>query len=72
MRHQALELKLDMRSDGYVRVHDLLMLNVMTLAKVPLRSHSVDEVKEVSRSLAFSFYKSREMPNNLCLCVCLL
>ncbi|XP_039126522.1 tRNA 2'-phosphotransferase 1-like isoform X2 [Dioscorea cayenensis subsp. rotundata] len=49
LRHQALELKLDMRSDGYVRVHDLLMLNVMTLAKVPLRSHSVDEVKEAVR-----------------------
>ncbi|XP_039129626.1 tRNA 2'-phosphotransferase 1-like [Dioscorea cayenensis subsp. rotundata] len=46
LRHQASELKLDMRSDGYVRVCDLLMLNVTTFAKVPLRSHSVDEVKE--------------------------
>ncbi|KAH7673579.1 Phosphotransferase KptA/Tpt1 protein [Dioscorea alata] len=49
LRHQASELKLDMRSDGYARVRDLLMLNVTTLAKVPLRSHSVDEVKEAVR-----------------------
>ncbi|KAH7685701.1 Phosphotransferase KptA/Tpt1 protein [Dioscorea alata] len=49
LRHQASELKLDMRSDGYVRVRDLLMLNVTTLARFPLRSHSVDEVKEAVR-----------------------
>ncbi|KAJ0971815.1 hypothetical protein J5N97_019774 [Dioscorea zingiberensis] len=49
LRHQASELKLDMRSDGYVRVRDLLALNMTTFAKVPLRSHSVDEVKEAVR-----------------------
>ncbi|KAM0939212.1 putative 2'-phosphotransferase [Dioscorea sansibarensis] len=49
LRHQASELKLDIRSDGYVRVRNLLMLNVTTLAKVPLKSHSMDEVKEAVR-----------------------
>uniref|UniRef100_A0A1D1YXX9 2'-phosphotransferase n=1 Tax=Anthurium amnicola TaxID=1678845 RepID=A0A1D1YXX9_9ARAE len=49
LRHMASELKLDMRSDGYVRVSDLLRLNVATHAKVPLRSHTVDDVKEAVR-----------------------
>lgn len=44
----ASELNLDMRSDGYVRVRDLLKLNMTTYAKVPLRSHTVEEIKEVS------------------------
>lgn len=35
-----------MRSDGYVRVRDLLGLNLTTFAKVPLRSHSVDDIRE--------------------------
>lgn len=44
----ASELNLDIRSDGYVRVADLLKLNITTFVKVPLRSHSVDEIREVS------------------------
>lgn len=51
MRHMASELHLDIRSDGYVRVCDLLKLNLTTYAKVPLRSHTVEEVKEVSSVL---------------------
>lgn len=43
----ASELNLDMRSDGYVKVEDLLKLNVKTAANVPLKAHTVDEVKEV-------------------------
>ncbi|XP_042441912.1 tRNA 2'-phosphotransferase 1-like [Zingiber officinale] len=46
LRHMASELSLDIRSDGYVRVADLLKLNLSTFAKVPLRSHSVDEIRE--------------------------
>lgn len=44
----ASELNLDMRSDGYVKVHDLLKLNLKTFANIPLSSHNVDEIKEVS------------------------
>jgi hypothetical protein len=43
----AAELRLDMRTDGYVRVGDLLRLNLQTFAKVPLKSHTVDEIREV-------------------------
>ena len=43
----APELRLNMRSDGYVRVRDLLRLNLETFAKVPLNSHTVDEIREV-------------------------
>lgn len=50
LRHMAPDLKLNMRSDGYVRVSDLLKLNMTTLAKVPLKSHTVEEVKEAVRS----------------------
>ncbi|XP_008813026.2 tRNA 2'-phosphotransferase 1-like [Phoenix dactylifera] len=46
LRHMASELNLDIRSDGFVRVRDLLKLNMTTYAKVPLRSHTVEEVKE--------------------------
>ncbi|WVZ73545.1 hypothetical protein U9M48_021837 [Paspalum notatum var. saurae] len=46
LRHMAAELRLDMRTDGYVRVSDLLKLNLQTFAKIPLKSHSVDEIKE--------------------------
>ncbi|XP_029123347.1 tRNA 2'-phosphotransferase isoform X2 [Elaeis guineensis] len=46
LRHMASELNLDIRSDGYVRVRDLLKLNMTTYAKVPLRSHTIEEVKE--------------------------
>lgn len=48
LRHMASELNLNMRNDGYVNVQDLLKLNLKTFANVPLRSHSVDDVKEVS------------------------
>ena len=44
----ASELKLDMRSDGFMKVHDLLKLNLNTFANIPLSSHTVDEIKEVS------------------------
>lgn len=44
----ASELNLNMRSDGYVRVNDLLNLNIQTFAKIPLKSHTVEEVREVN------------------------
>ncbi|KAK6804400.1 hypothetical protein RDI58_002184 [Solanum bulbocastanum] len=46
LRHMASELNLNMRNDGYVKVQDLLKLNLKTFANVPLRSHTVDDVKE--------------------------
>ncbi|KAL8152790.1 hypothetical protein V2J09_010550 [Rumex salicifolius] len=46
LRHMASELNLNMRSDGYVKVQDLLILNLKTFANVPLSSHTVDEIKE--------------------------
>ncbi|GAB2272003.1 hypothetical protein Dimus_006829 [Dionaea muscipula] len=50
LRHMATELNLNMRRDGYVKVEDLLKLNVTTFANVPLRSHTVNEIREaVSR-----------------------
>ncbi|TVU12774.1 hypothetical protein EJB05_46446, partial [Eragrostis curvula] len=49
LRHMAAELGLDMRPDGYVRVRDLLRLNLQTFANVPLRSHTVDEIREAVR-----------------------
>ncbi|GER26381.1 tRNA 2'-phosphotransferase [Striga asiatica] len=49
LRHMASELKLDMRSDGYVKVQDLLKLNLKTFANIPLQSHTADEVKEAVR-----------------------
>ncbi|KAF8379300.1 hypothetical protein HHK36_028733 [Tetracentron sinense] len=49
LRHMASELNLDMRSDGYVRVRDLLQLNMKTFANIPLRSHTVDDVREAVR-----------------------
>lgn len=48
LRHMASGLNLNMRNDGYVKVQDLLKLNLKTFANVPLRSHTVDDVKEVS------------------------
>lgn len=47
LRHRASELNLNIRSDGYVKVQDLLKLNMKTFANIPLRSHTVDEIKEV-------------------------
>ncbi|PKA48788.1 2'-phosphotransferase [Apostasia shenzhenica] len=49
LRHMAAELNLDMRSDGFVRVHDLLRLNMSTYAKVPLKSHTIADIKEAVR-----------------------
>ncbi|KAJ4951323.1 hypothetical protein NE237_028155 [Protea cynaroides] len=49
LRHMASELNLDIRSDGYVKVHDLLKLNIKTFANIPLRSHTVDDVREAVR-----------------------
>ncbi|KAM3397712.1 tRNA 2'-phosphotransferase 1 [Capsicum galapagoense] len=46
LRHMASGLNLNMRNDGYVKVQDLLKLNLKTFANVPLRSHTVDDVKE--------------------------
>lgn len=43
----ASELKLDMRADGYVKVKDMLQLSMKTFANVPLRSHTVEDVREV-------------------------
>jgi 2'-phosphotransferase len=44
----ASELKLNMRSDGFVNVNDLLKLNLKTFANIPLRSHTIDDIREVS------------------------
>ncbi|KAL6214476.1 hypothetical protein ACLB2K_013910 [Fragaria x ananassa] len=49
LRHMASELNLDMRSDGFVKVHDVLKLNLKTFANIPLSSHTVDEIKEAVR-----------------------
>ncbi|KAL6560369.1 hypothetical protein OROGR_003928 [Orobanche gracilis] len=46
LRHKASELKLDMRSDGYVKIQDMLKLDIRTFANVPLGSHTIDEVRE--------------------------
>ncbi|EOX96233.1 RNA 2'-phosphotransferase isoform 3 [Theobroma cacao] len=50
LRHRATELNLNMRSDGYVKVQDLLKLNLKTFADIPLRSHTVDDIKETVES----------------------
>ncbi|KAI4372707.1 hypothetical protein MLD38_010906 [Melastoma candidum] len=49
LRHMALELSLEMRSDGYIKVQDILKLNLKTLANIPLKGHTVDEIKEAVR-----------------------
>ncbi|KAK1262545.1 hypothetical protein QJS04_geneDACA020527 [Acorus gramineus] len=49
LRHMASELKLDMRSDGYVRVQDLLRLKLVTFSKIPLSLHTVADIKEAVR-----------------------
>ncbi|KAL8543383.1 hypothetical protein ACS0TY_004061 [Phlomoides rotata] len=49
LRHMASVLKLDMRSDGFVKVQDLLMLNLKNFANVPLRSHTIEDVREAVR-----------------------
>jgi hypothetical protein len=52
----ASELNLSMRSDGYVKVQDLLKLNMKTFANIPLKSHTVDDVREVRSSILFSSF----------------
>ncbi|XP_042046510.1 tRNA 2'-phosphotransferase 1-like isoform X3 [Salvia splendens] len=49
LRHQASDLNLDMRNDGYVKVQDLLKLNLKTMANIPLRSHTVEDIREAVR-----------------------
>ncbi|KAJ0797707.1 putative 2'-phosphotransferase [Helianthus annuus] len=49
LRHMASQLNLNMRSDGYVKVQDLLRLNLKTFANVPISSHTVDDIKEAVR-----------------------
>ncbi|CAI8592729.1 unnamed protein product [Vicia faba] len=42
----ASELKLNMRSDGYLNVNDLLKLNLKTLDNILLRSNTIDDIRE--------------------------
>ncbi|ERN17530.1 tRNA 2'-phosphotransferase 1 isoform X1 [Amborella trichopoda] len=49
LRHMASELNLNMRSDGYVRVSDLLELNLRTFANVALKAHTIEDIKEAVR-----------------------
>ncbi|XP_054800231.1 uncharacterized protein LOC129304558 [Prosopis cineraria] len=49
LRHMASELNLNMRSDGFVKVNDLLKLNMKTFANIPLKSHTIDDVREAVR-----------------------
>ncbi|PIA50040.1 hypothetical protein AQUCO_01300640v1 [Aquilegia coerulea] len=49
LRHMASQLKLNMRSDGYVRVDDILKLNMKTFANIPLSLHTVDDIREAVR-----------------------
>ncbi|XP_065859387.1 uncharacterized protein [Euphorbia lathyris] len=49
LRHMASELNLNVRSDGYVKIQDLLKLNMKTFANIPLRSHTIDDIKEAVR-----------------------
>lgn len=56
LRHMASELNLSMRSDGFVKVQDLLKLNMKTFANIPLKSHTVDDVREVRSSILFSSF----------------
>ncbi|GMI71217.1 embryo defective 1067, 2' tRNA phosphotransferase [Hibiscus trionum] len=49
LRHMATELNLNMRNDFYVKVEDLLKLNLKTFANIPLRPHTVDDIKEAVR-----------------------
>lgn len=48
----ASELNLNMRSDGYVKVQDVLKLNMKTFADIPLRDHTIDDIREVGYAYA--------------------
>lgn len=43
----ASKFNLEIRSDGYVKVQDLLKLNLHTVANIPLNSHTIADVREV-------------------------
>ncbi|XP_010423857.1 PREDICTED: putative tRNA 2'-phosphotransferase isoform X2 [Camelina sativa] len=45
----ATELRLNMRVDGFVKVGDLLKLNLKTSANFQLKSHTIDEIREAVR-----------------------
>ena len=47
LRHTASKLNLEIRSDGYAKVQDLLKLDLYTLADIPLHSHTIADVREV-------------------------
>ncbi|KFK37321.1 hypothetical protein AALP_AA4G241800 [Arabis alpina] len=49
LRHMATELRLNMRGDGFVKVDELLKLNLKTSANVQMKSHTVDEIREAVR-----------------------
>ncbi|CAA7033156.1 unnamed protein product [Microthlaspi erraticum] len=49
LRHMATELRLSMRGDGFVKVEDLLKLNLKTTANLQLKSHTIDEIREAVR-----------------------
>ncbi|KAJ4892365.1 Tpt1 / KptA family protein [Raphanus sativus] len=49
LRHMATELRLNMRGDGFVKVEDLLQLNLKTSANIQLKSHTIDEIREAVR-----------------------
>ncbi|KAK8938625.1 hypothetical protein KSP39_PZI011206 [Platanthera zijinensis] len=49
LRHMAVELNLEIGSHGYVRVDDLLKLNLTTYTNAPLRAHTVEDIKEAVR-----------------------
>ena len=51
LRHLASELNLNVRSDGFVMVNDLLKLNLKTFANISLKSHTIDDIREVSSFL---------------------
>ncbi|KAG9445428.1 hypothetical protein H6P81_016768 [Aristolochia fimbriata] len=49
LRHMASQMNLEMRSDGFVRVRDLLRLNMTTFANIRLSSYTVDDIREAVR-----------------------
>ncbi|KAJ4910124.1 Tpt1 / KptA family protein [Raphanus sativus] len=49
LRHMATELRLNMRGDGFVKVEDLLQLNLKTSANIQLKSDNINEIREAVR-----------------------